>query len=136
MNLDEIISITSRQGLFKIISKTRYGFIAQSLLDHKKISTSINDQVSNLIDIKIFGISEEKSLNEIFKIIYKYENGLQTQIKHKSSKEDLMNYFSTIYNNYDCERLYSNDVRKIIQWYNLLLDKGVFSSFSLQNDNK
>ncbi|MFQ3351819.1 MAG: hypothetical protein ACI914_001071, partial [Candidatus Marivariicella framensis] len=55
MKLDEVISISSRQGLFKILSKTRYGFIAQSLIDNKKISTKINDQISILNEIQVFG---------------------------------------------------------------------------------
>ena len=136
MKLDEVISISSRQGLFKILSKTRYGFIAQSLIDNKKISTKINDQISILNEIQVFGNNEKKPLEEIFKSIFKNENGLQTKITHKSSKDDLMNYFYLIFDNYDKERVYANDVKKIIKWYNLLLDKDFFSSLSLKNIKK
>jgi len=136
MKLDEVISISSRQGLFKILSKTRYGFIAQSLIDNKKISTKINDQISILNEIQVFGNNEKKPLEEIFKSIFKNENGLQTKITHKSSKDDLMNYFYLIFDNYDKERVYPNDVKKIIKWYNLLLDKDFFSSLSLKNIKK
>jgi|TARA_B110000240_G_scaffold194381_1_gene241938 hypothetical protein len=136
MKLDEVISISSRQGLFKILSKTRYGFIAQSLIDNKKISTKINDQISILNEIQVFGNNEKKPLEEIFKSIFKNENGLQTKITHKSSKNDLMNYFYLIFDNYDKERVYPNDVKKIIKWYNLLLDKNFFSSLSLKNIKK
>ena len=134
MKLDEIISISSRQGLFKVLSKTRYGFIAQSLLDDKKISTKINDQVSLLSEIQVFGNEEERPLEEIFNSIFNYEKGLSTKIKHKSSKEELTNYFSLIYNNYDNERVYANDISKIIKWYNLLLDKSFFSSYVIKNN--
>jgi len=127
MKLDEIISISSRQGLFKVLSKTRHGFIAQSLIDNKKISTKINDQVSLLSEIQVFGNNEEKPLEEIFNSIFNNEKGLSTKIKHKSSKDELMNYFSLIYHNYNNERVYANDISKIIKWYNLLLDKGFFS---------
>lgn len=127
MKLDEIISISSRQGLFKVLSKTRHGFIAQSLIDNKKISTKINDQVSLLSEIQVFGNNEEKPLEEIFNSIFNNEKGLSTEIKHKSSKDELMNYFSLIYHNYNNERVYANDISKIIKWYNLLLDKGFFS---------
>jgi len=136
MKLDEVISISSRQGLFKILSKTRYGFIAQSLIDNKKISTKINDQISILNEIQVFGNNEKKPLEEIFKSIFKNENGLQTKITHKSSKDDLMNYFYLIFDNYDKDRVYPNDVKKIIKWYNLLLDKDFFSSLSLKNIKK
>ena len=136
MKLDEVISISSRQGLFKILSKTRYGFIAQSLIDNKKISTKINDQISILNEIQVFGNNEKKPLEEIFKSIFKNENGLQTKITHKSSKNDLMNYFYLIFDNYDKERVYPNDVKKIIKWYNLLMDKDFFSSLSLKNIKK
>ena len=74
MKLDEVISISSRQGLFKILSKTRYGFIAQSLIDNKKISTKINDQISILNEIQVFGNNEKKPLEESFKSIFKNEN--------------------------------------------------------------
>ena len=136
MKLDEVISISSRQGLFKILSKTRYGFIAQSLIDNKKISTKINDQINILNEIQVFGNNEKKPLEEIFKSIFINENGLQTKITHKSSKNDLMNYFYLIFDNYDKERVYPNDVKKIIKWYNLLLDKNFFSSLSLKNIKK
>ena len=136
MKLDEVISISSRQGLFKILSKTRYGFIAQSLIDNKKISTKINDQISILNEIQVFGNNEKKPLEEIFKSIFKNENGLQTKITHKSSKDDLMNYFYLIFDNYDKDRVYPNDVKKIIKWYNLLLDKDFFSSLSLKDIKK
>ena len=136
MKLDEVISISSRQGLFKILSKTRYGFIAQSLIDNKKISTKINDQINILNEIQVFGNNEKKPLEEIFKSIFINENGLQTKITHKSSKDDLMNYFYLIFDNYDKERVYPNDVKKIIKWYNLLLDKNFFSSLSLKNIKK
>lgn len=136
MKLDEVISISSRQGLFKILSKTRYGFIAQSLIDNKKISTKINDQISILNEIQVFGNNEKKPLEEIFKSIFKNENGLQTKITHKSSKDNLMNYFYLIFDNYDKDRVYPNDVKKIIKWYNLLLDKDFFSSLSLKNIKK
>ena len=136
MKLDEVISISSRQGLFKILSKTQYGFIAQSLIDNKKISTKINDQISILNEIQVFGNNEKKPLEEIFKSIFKNENGLQTKITHKSSKDDLMNYFYLIFDNYDKDRVYPNDVKKIIKWYNLLLDKDFFSSLSLKNIKK
>ena len=128
MKLDQIISISSREGLFKVLSKNRFGFIAQSLLNGNKISTKISNQISLLSEIQIIGVSEEKSLDEIFKLIFKFENGLQTKIHYKSSKIDLMNYFSLIYKNYDSERVYPNDVKKIIKWYNILHDKNFFSS--------
>ena len=128
MKLDQIISISSREGLFKVLSKNRFGFIAQSLLNGNKISTKISNQISFLSEIQIIGVSEEKSLDEIFKLIFKFENGLQTKIHYKSSKIDLMNYFSLIYKNYDSERVYPNDVKKIIKWYNILHDKNFFSS--------
>ena len=136
MKLDEVISISSREGLFKILSKTRHGFIAQSLLNDKKISTKINDQVSILSEIQIFGISEEKSLQEIFKSIFKFENGLQIKIHYKSSKEELMSYFSLIYKNHDDKKVYPNDVKKIILWYNLLLVKDFFSSIISETNGK
>ena len=136
MELDQIISISSREGLFKILSKNRFGFIAQSLLNGNKISTKISNQISFLSEIQIIGVSEEKSLDEIFKLIFKFENGLQTKIHYKSSKIDLMNYFSLIYKNYDSERVYPNDVKKIIKWYNILHDKNFFSSLRVENINK
>ena len=136
MKLDEIISISSRQGLFKIISKTRFGFIVKSLSDDTKISTKINDRVSILEEIQVFGVTEEKPLEEIFISIFNKENGLKTKINYKSSKDDLMNYFSLIYDNYDQDRVYPNDIRKIIKWYNLLLEKGFFSKLKVRTEKK
>ena len=128
MKLDEIIAISSRPGLFKILSKTRSGFIAQSLFDDVKISTKINDHISILDEINIFGINEEKPLNEIFKFIFEKENGFPVTKMHKASKENLMSYFSSVYENYDVHKVYANDVKKIISWYNILHEKGFFDN--------
>lgn len=120
MGLNTILAISGKPGLFKLLTQTRGGFVAQSLLDNKKISVNAQSNVSVLSEIAVYTLTEELPLKAVFKKISEKENGGHTSVAHKASKDELEEYFFSILSDYDEDRVYASDIKKIIQWYNLL----------------
>jgi len=125
MSLDKILSIGGKPGLFKLLTQTRTGFVAESLLDGKKITVGMASNVSILSEIAIFTLEEELPLKQVFQRIQEKENGGATSIGHKEEKIKLEEYFFDIVPNYDEDKVYPSDMKKVIQWYNLLLTHGI-----------
>jgi hypothetical protein len=120
MSLDKILAISEKPGLFKLLTQTRTGFLAESLIDGKRIAVNIRSNVSLLSEIAIYTLSEEVPLREVFKKIRTKEEGNQTSIGHKESKDVLEEYFFDVLPDYDEDRVYPSDIKKVIRWYNLL----------------
>jgi Domain of unknown function (DUF5606) len=126
MNLEKILSISGKPGLYALKVQTRTGFLAESLVDGKKISVSLKVNVSLLSEISIYTINEEKPLTEVMRnIAIKESEG--PAISHKEDNATLIAYFSEILPEYDSERVYPSDIKKVLSWYNLLQSKGMVS---------
>lgn len=125
MSLDKILSIGGKPGLYRLVTQTRSGFVAESLLDGKKISVGMAGNVSVLSEIAIYTLEEEMPLREVFRKIHEKEGGEKTPVKHKADKLELEEYFFEVVPNYDEDRVYASDIRKVIQWYNLLCENGI-----------
>jgi len=128
MSLEKILSISGKPGLYQLENQTRTGFLAISLIDGKKISVSARQNVSLLSEIAIYTLTEELPLREVFTKISEKENGGEA-INHKSSRDQLEEYFFEILPDYDEDRVYPSDIKKIVQWYNLLIKNG-YTDFS------
>ena len=124
MNLEEIINIAGKPGLYKVISKGKNSVIVESLTDGKRGPLYSNNQANMLEEIEIYTYNDTKPLSEIFDDIAKKENCKQS-ISHKSSKDDLTNYFREILTDYDEERVYISDIKKVFQWYNIMQTNGL-----------
>lgn len=133
MKLDKVMSISGKPGLYELKAQTRGGFVAESMLDGKKISVNLRHNVSLLSEIAIYTYTEEVPLREVFQKIKEKEDGGQA-INHKESKAKLEEYFSEVLPDYDEDRVYVSDIKKIIQWYNLLISKGI-TDFSKPEEN-
>lgn len=120
MSLDKILSISGKPGLYKVITQTRGGFVAESLIDKRKVTVNVNSNVSVLSEIAIYTLTEELPLRDVFKKIKDKENGKPTSISHKDSKDILEEYFFEVLPDYDEDRVYASDIKKVMQWYNLL----------------
>ncbi len=125
MGLDKILSIGGKPGLYKLITQTRSGFVAESLLDGKRISVGLRGNVSVLSEIAIYTLEEELPLREVFLKIHTKENGKKTSVNHKEDKSKLEEYFFEVLPNYDEDKVYVSDIKKVIQWYNILNEKGI-----------
>jgi hypothetical protein len=127
MNVEKILSIAGKPGLFELKLQTRTGFLAESLLDGKKITVGMKSNVSLLSEISVYTYSEEKPLVEIMRTIAIKENEGPTSISHKDDNATLIAYFSEILPDFDQDRVYASDIKKVINWYNILQAKGLVS---------
>lgn len=126
MNLEKVLAISGKPGLYVLKVQTRTGFIAESLLDGKKITVGIKSNVSLLTETSIYTYEGEKPLAEVMRAIaVKEDNG--PAISHKESNDKLIAYFSEILPNYDTDRVYPSDIKKVLNWYNLLQANGMVS---------
>ncbi|MFE3870374.1 DUF5606 domain-containing protein [Flavobacterium sp. ZS1P70] len=124
MNLEKILAISGKPGLYVLKVQTRTGFVAESLLDEKKITVNLKSNVSLLSEISIYTYEGEKPLAEIMqKIADKESKG--PAISHKEDNAKLTAYFKEILPDYDEERVYPSDIKKVLNWYNMLQAKGL-----------
>lgn len=123
MNLTGIIAISGRPGLFKVIAQGKNSIIVESLLDNKRFPAYATDRISALDDISIYTYDEDAPLRDLLTAIYKKEGGKECP-SHKEDLKKLQNYLLEILPNYDQERVYPSDIKKMFQWYNLLHKSG------------
>ncbi len=124
--LKGILAISGQAGLFKMVSQAKNSIIVESLVDGKRMPAYATSRISALEDISIFTEEDDVKLLEVFGLIFEKEEG-QPAISHKVSANELKNYFEEILPDYDKDRVYVSDIKKVIMWYNLLLDKDVFT---------
>jgi hypothetical protein len=123
MNLTGIIAISGKPGLFKVVTQGKNSIIVESLIDNKRFPAYASDRISALEDISIYTYEEDAPLKDILSAIYKKENGKECP-SHKEDMKVLQSYVLEILPNYDQERVYPSDLKKLFQWYNLLLKAG------------
>ncbi len=122
MDLTKILTIPGKPGLFTIVSHTKSGFVAESLVDGKRIPVFVSDQSSILEDIRIFTQTDEVSLKDVFLKIFEAESGRVCEaIKDNPAKQ--LDYFGRVLPDFDRDRVYASHVKKVLIWYNLLVSK-------------
>ena len=136
MSLEKIIAIAGKPGLFKLITQTRAGFVAESLIDNKRLSVNVQQNVSVLSEIAIYTLTEEVPLKQVFLKIKEKENGQQTSVSAKASKDALEEFFFNVLPDYDEDRVYVSDIKKVIQWYNLLQTHDLLASLEAEDSIK
>lgn len=120
MTLEKVIAISGKPGLFEIISQSKSGVIVESLSDKKRFPVNSLHNISTLNDIAIYTYEAEIPLKEVFCSIFDKEDGKES-INPKSSKNDLLNYFSEVLPDFDQERVYASNIKKVLAWYNSLV---------------
>lgn len=133
--LKEILSIGGKPGLFKLVSQARNMLIVESLIDGKRLPAYSRDKVVSLGDIAIFTETEEVPLREVLNNILTKENGNKASIDPKSDNDVLRGYMAEILPEFDRDRVYPSDIRKILSWYNLLV-KNNMTDFSAPEEKK
>lgn len=124
--LKEILSISGKPGLQKLINNSSNAIIVESLIDGKRFPAYSNSKIIALEDISIYTEAEDMPLKEVFKRIYTKEEGKKA-LSHKEPNEKIIAYFNEIVPEYDKDRVYTSDMKKIVQWYNLLTEKGILN---------
>lgn len=120
MSLEKILAISGKPGLYKMVTQTRGGLIAESLIDKRRISVTISNNISLLSEIAVYTLNKELPLFEVFEKIKEKEGGQPTSVSPKANKDQLEAYFFEVLPDYDEDRVYASDIKKILQWYNLL----------------
>ncbi|WP_313805234.1 DUF5606 domain-containing protein [Flavobacterium sp.] len=126
MSIERILAISGKPGLYDLKLQTRTGFVAESLIDGKKITVGMRSNVSLLSEISIYTNSGEVRLSEVFRKIAEKENN-GPAISHKEDNAKLESYFSEVLPDYDQDRVYASDIKKVLNWYNMLQAKGIVS---------
>ena len=120
MDLSKIMSISGKNGLFKLISQGKNNFIVESLEDGKRVPAFSHDGIATLDNISIFTEDEDVSLTSVFEAIYKKENGNEVP-PSISVNTSLKKYFQEVLPTYDKERVYVSNIKKVLSWYNILI---------------
>lgn len=124
MSLEKILAISKKPGLFKLLNPSRGGYIVISMLDQRRSFVKMDKNLSLLSEISVYTLEAELPLADVFKKIFKKEDGKKTAVNPKASEDALEAYFFSVLPNFDEDRVYSSDIKKIIKWYNLLVEDG------------
>lgn len=127
MNLSGIISISGMSGLYKVIAQSKNGLIVESLVDKKRLPAHATNRVSALEDVSIYSTGEDVPLKEVFQKIHDKEKG-GAALDHKSSDAEMKDYFKKAFAEYDEERVYASDIKKVLMWYNILQKEGLLDA--------
>lgn len=123
--LSEILSITGRPGLYKLVSANKNMNIVESLGDGKRIPVYAQEKVVALSDVSIYTQSGDIPLREVFKKIKEKEGGQQVSLGSKPSGKELFVYLGEVLPDYSRDSVYAGDVKKMISWYNILTEHNI-----------
>ncbi|MBK7182953.1 MAG: DUF5606 domain-containing protein [Bacteroidetes bacterium] len=124
MDLSGIISIAGMSGLYRVVAQTKNGLIVESLVDKKRVPAYSTNRVSALEDVSIYSTGDDVPLKEVFQKIFDKEKGAAC-IDHKSADAELRKYFKSVFAEYDEDRVYTSDIKKVLMWYNSLQKEGL-----------
>ena len=120
MELSKILSINGKPGLYKMLTTAKTGVVVESLIDGKRTTVFQQYDISSLEEISIYTDSEDVPLKDVLKNIFDYTQGKEALSKKPTNKE-LKAFFAEVLPTYDRENVYTSHIKKVIQWYNILL---------------
>jgi hypothetical protein len=120
MNLKGILAISGTPGLYRVIAQTKSGFIVESLIDQKRKPVSASQQISMLEDISVYTTGDDMPLKEVFQKFLDYSKS--NQLPDIKGNTDLKAFLKNVIPDYDQERVYSSDIKKMISWFGLVKD--------------
>ena len=135
MSLEKILAISGKPGLYEIVTQTRTGAVVESLLDKKRLTVGAHSNISILSEIAIYTLTEEVPLKDVLRKVKDKENGRPTSISHKDGKDVLEEYFFEVLPDYDEGRVYASDIKKVVQWYNLLQKNDLLNSLESEDES-
>ncbi len=122
-----ILAISGRPGLYRLVSRGKNMLIVESLADGRRMPAYARDRVSSLADISIYTTDEDRPLPEVLKALDAHTGHKPVDVAALAQDADLRNYFGEVLPEFDRERVYSTDIRKLFNWYNALLTAGITS---------
>jgi DNA primase len=127
MDLKKILVVSGRPGLYQLIAQSPRGIVSESLLDGKRVTLFSHERISALEEISIFTTEDDLRLKDVLRILFEKLEG-KPAISHKSSANELRNFMEEMVPNYDADRVYNSDIQKLVNWYNLLLEKNLIDN--------
>ena len=124
MEFSKIIAVSGKPGLFQVVSQSKNAVIAESLIEKKRIAINTTQNVSLLENISIYTYDEDMPLLEVFVAMCEKTAGKEA-LSHKENSKNLTAFFLEVIPNYDDERVYVSNIKKVIQWFNLLIKIGM-----------
>ncbi len=122
--LKSILSISGKPGLFKLVSGAKNMIIVESLIDGKRFPSHQRDKVISLADIAMYTETTEVPLREVLEKVKALENGAEASVDPKAEPAVLREWFAKVLPDFDRDRVYPTDIKKLVQWYNLLVKSG------------
>ncbi len=120
MDLKNILSISGKSGLYKNIGQSKSGVIVESITDGKRFPAFAHERISSLAEISVFTHGEDVPLADVFRKVFdKYEG--KEVLDAKSNGAELRAFMLEVLPDYDEERVYTSDIKKLVTWYNLLV---------------
>lgn len=132
--LKNILAITGKPGLFKLVSRGNNMLIVESLVDGKRMPTYARDKIVSLAEVSMFTTGEDIALSEVLNKLGAKQSFQRVDMDIKSADNDtLRQFFAEVLPDFDRDRVYPSDIRKLIQWYNILISAG-FTDFTIKDD--
>lgn len=125
--LETILAISGKPGLYRLVNRGNRSLIVETLDAHKKrMPAFATDKIISLADIAMYTDEEEVPLRQVLKNIYDLEGGKVASLDYrKATKEELADFMAKALPNYDRDHVYPSDMKKLVQWYNILVENGV-----------
>ncbi|MBR1563966.1 MAG: DUF5606 domain-containing protein [Paludibacteraceae bacterium] len=134
--LKEILAVTGKPGLFRLVSRGNNMLIIESLEDGKRMPTYARDKIVSLADISMFTMSDDKPLNEVLISLKEKQNGEPVSFDIKKADNDtLRSFFAEVLPDFDRDRVYPSDIRKLLIWYNILIKAGI-TDFTIEEETE
>ena len=124
LKLKDILAIAGQPGLYKFVARSSNGVIVVSLSDHKRMNATGTAKVSSMAEIAIYTYEEDMPINEVFTNLYNHTGG-KAAISHKSEPQLLKALIAEVIPEYDRERVHVSDMKKVVMWYNALVEAGM-----------
>ncbi|MEC7653429.1 MAG: DUF5606 domain-containing protein [Bacteroidota bacterium] len=126
MKISEILAIAGKPGLYKVIASSNKNLVVESMVDGKRTSVPGSAKVSSLGDITMYTFKEDIPLRVILNNMHKKTNGNEAPGHNSSSSQEIKDFIDNAVADLDHDRIYNSDLKKLVQWYNILLTKGAF----------
>ena len=122
-----ILAIAGKPGLYKLVSRGKNSLIVEALdASHKRMPAFGSDRITSLTDIAMFTDSDDVPLMDVLESLKTLEEGKKSSVDYKkASGDELREYFAKVLSNFDRERVHVSDIKKLIQWYDILVENGI-----------
>lgn len=136
--LKTVLSISGRPGLYKLVSQGKNMLIVEAIGTGKRMPAYAHDKIISLGDIAIYTMEEDIPLADVFESIKVKNEGKAVNVKAMKSDKEIREYFATVLPEFDDERVYTNDIKKVFNWYNVLVAAGMteFKSAEAEEANE